>query len=181
MKKIVTLTVVSCLAAASFITLSSFNTPKKPKKNAPPLTAYSITLQGKQMVGTNEEWTWMLVNSNPGNGNNGTLQDVSHWSMALPAAAEAALVSAEVSNDGNNWRSLPIEVERDPSIRVCTSIDVLKFNVGTNGSDPVYYRATFSKRFYDNPYATSWIKTGGGMQGCNMFFFAGLSASERFD
>jgi hypothetical protein len=180
MKKIATLTVVSILATASAITLSSFSTPKKPKKNAP-VTAYTIALEGKQMVGANEEWTWSLTNTNPGNGDNGTLQDVSHWSMALPAAAEAALVSAEYSNDGSNWHSLPVEVERDPSIRACTTIDVLKFNVGTNGTAPVYYRATFNKKFYDNPYATSWIKTGGGRLGCNMFFFAGLSASERFD
>jgi len=180
MKKKLTLAAVSLLVTGSVLTLSSFTTPKKPTKNAP-LTAYSITLQGKQMVGTNEEWTWALTNPNPGNGDNGTLQDVSHWSMALPPAAEAALVTAEYSNDGTNWHNLPVEVERDPSIRACTTIDVLKFNVGTNNTNPVYYRATFNKKFNQNPYASSWIKTGGGRMGCNMYYFVGIAGSERFD
>ena len=179
MKKFSTLFGAGIVATCLF-TFSSYSPIKKPKKPAPAM-AYSIQLIGKEDVGTGEQWTWSLTNPNPGNGNNGTLQDVSHWSMALPATAEAALVSAEYSNDGSNWHSLPIEVERDPSIRVCTTIDVLKFNVGTNGADPVYYRAAFSKKFNNNAYATSYIKTGGGLTGCNLYYFAGLSASERFD
>ncbi len=146
-----------------------------------PAMAYSIQLVGKEDVGTGEKWTWSLTNPNPGNGNDGTLQDVSHWSMALPATAEAALVSAEYSNDGSNWHSVSINVDRDPAIKACTSIDVLKFDVGTTGSDAIYYRATFSKKFNNNAYATSYIKTGGGISGCNLYYFAGVSATERFD
>ena len=136
--------------------------------------AYSVALQSKNMIGTNEQWTWMLTNPNPGNGNNGTLQNVSHWDIALSPTAEAALVSAEYSYDGINWFSLSIEVERDPSIRMCTQADVLKFNIGTDGSQPVYYRATFDEQFTQNAYATSYIKTGGGLQGCNLYYFNGM-------
>ena len=143
--------------------------------------AYTISLHNKVDVGTGEEWTWVVTNPNPGNGNNGTLQDISHWDMALPPQAEAALVSAEYSRDGNNWNSVSIEMDRDPSIRVCTSTDVLKFNVGSNGDQPLYFRCTFNKKFNVNAYATSYIKTGGGLQGCNMYYFAGVAGSERFD
>jgi hypothetical protein len=179
MKKVSTL-FGACIIATSFFTFSSF-APGKPVKVKATVAAYAITLQSREMVGNNEQWTWSLTNPNPGNGQDGTLQDVSHWSMALPPAAEAALVSAEYSNDGTNWHSLPSEVDRDPSIRACTSMDVLKFNIGTDGQNATYYRATFNKKFNLNPYATSWIKTGGGLQGCNMAWFQGISGSERFD
>ena len=66
------------------------------------------------------EWTWVLTNPNPGNGEDGTLQNVSHFSIALNAEAEAALISAEYSFDGITWVSVPIELERDPAIRECT-------------------------------------------------------------
>jgi hypothetical protein len=180
MKKVFTIASASLLVTASVLTLSSFTTPKKPKKKAPAM-AYTITLQGKQTAGANEEWVWVLNNPNPGNGNNGTLQDVSHWSMALPPQAEDALVAVQYSDDGNNWHDLPVNVDRDPSIKLCTTIDVLKFNIGTKGTDPVYYKAVFNKKFNYNPYATSYIKTGGGMAGCNMYYFGGLAGSERFD
>lgn len=169
----------SCLFVSSLIIFSAFTTGKKIKK--PVVSSYAITLLDRTMTGTAEEqWTWELVNPNPGNGNNGTLQDVSHWSMALPPVAEAALVSAEYSRDGNTWHSVTIEMERDPSIRVCTSIDVLKFDVGTTGSQPVYYRATFNQKFNYNAYATSYIKTGGGLKGCNLYYFGGIGV-QRFD
>lgn len=180
MKKIFTISSLTLLVSVPVLTLSSFTRPGDPAAKAP-VSAYSISLQGKTMVGENEEWVWVLTNPNPGNGQNGTLQDVSHWSMALPPQAEAALVAVQYSRDGNNWHNLPVNVDRDPSIRLCTSIDVLKFDVGSNGSDAVYYKASFNKKFGNNPYATSYIKTGGGLQGCNMFFFAGLSGVERFD
>ncbi len=161
------------------ISLSSFNNEKNEKKST--ADAYTIDLMTNSVVGTNQEWTWRLTNPNPGNGLNGTLQNVSHWSVPLSAAAEAALVSAEYSFDGVTWFSLPTEVERDPSIRACTSVDVLKFNVGTVGSQPTYYRATFSVAFAVNPYAVSYIKAG-VRQGCNIYTYAGISTTgQRFD
>ena len=163
----------------SLIAFSAFTPGKKSKKAV--VSSYAVTLLDRSALATAEEqWTWELVNPNPGNGNNGTLQDVSHWDMALPPAAEAALVSAEYSRDGNSWHSVGIEMDRDPSIRACTSIDVLKFPVSTNGSDPVYFRCTFNQKFNYNAYATSYIKTGGGREGCNLYYFGGLGA-QRFD
>jgi hypothetical protein len=162
------------------IGFSSFNNVKKEKKST--ANAYTIDLVTNSIVGTNREWTWRLANPNPGNGLEGTLQNVSHWDISLSPAAEAALVSAEYSFDGITWISVPIEIERDPAIRACTTNDVLKFNAGTVGSEPTYYRATFSEDFPVNPNATSYIKAG-VRQGCNVYPFAGIGgvAAPRND
>ena len=172
MKHLFKTALVVAIIAASFVTLSSF----LKKKATSAADSYQIVLVSKSTTGSNTEWTWQLTNNNPGNGNNGTLQDVSHWDVALNTQAEAALVSAEYSFDGVNWQASTIEVVRDPSIRVCTTVDVLKFNAGTSGSTPTYYRATFNADMAINPYATSWIKTGGGLQGCNMYYYSGMGS-----
>jgi hypothetical protein len=167
-KSVIVLTVI----AASFVTFSAFES-----KTTKAADSYVISLLSKETVGGNTTWSWSLVNPNPGNGNNGTLQDVSHWSVPLNAACEAALVSAESSYDGVNWASVSTSVDRDPSIRACTTVDVLKYDRGTSGIAPTYFRATFNTDFVVNPWATSWIKTGGGLQGCNMYFFSGMGAA----
>lgn len=130
----------------------------------------------KNSTGTDTEWTWSLTNPNPGNGSNGTLRDVSHWDVSLPAQAEAALVSAEYSFDGVTWHNSPIVVERDFSIKLCTLVDVLKFDAGTTGNAPTYYKAIFDADFTLNPFATSWIKNGGGQQGCNLYYYTGMGS-----
>jgi len=176
MKHFFTLTVIAALATASVITLSAFNS----KKSAT-ATEYQVVCASKTQVGANYEWCWMITNPNPGNGNDGTLQNISHWSVPLSLTAEAALVSAEYSFDGITWYGVSIEMERDPSIRACTTTDVLKFNAGTVGGDPTYYRATFSSDFTINPYATSYIKGGAnyGTNGskCNVHMFAGVNSN----
>lgn len=164
---------IAAIAALS-ISLFSFNTDVKKQT----VTSYTITLLGIEKVGTNDVWTWTLTNTNPGNGSNGTLQDVSHWSLPLCPAAEAALVSAEYSYDGINWISSSIQIERDPSIRLCTREDVLKFDAGTSGSTTTYYRATFNRVFSVDAWAQSYIKTGGGLQGCNMYTYTGVGCTE---
>jgi hypothetical protein len=166
----------SLIAAIAVVclTLSSFRSEVK-KSNA---TSYTITLVGIEKVAANDVWTWTLTNTNPGNGSDGTLQDVSHWSLPLCPAAEAALVSAQYSYDGITWISSSINIDRDPSIRLCTKEDVLKFDVGTSGTAPTYYRATFNKVFTVDPFAYSYIKTGGGLQGCNVYTYAGVGCYE---
>ena len=177
MKHFFKLTCVAAVLTAGIITLSSFNKKEKATTN---VDAYSIQLLSTT---SNEsrgafEWTWVLTNPNPGNGSNGTLQDVSHFSVALNAAAEAALVSAEYSFDGITWISVPVLVDRDPAIKQCTTNDVLKFDAGTVGGQPTYYRASFNQEFIANPYATSWIKTG-TRGGCNMYFFTGVGPASN--
>lgn len=169
----------SFIAAASAVifTLSSFKSKTIPTA-IKPTASYEITLLSTEVVGSNQVWTWKLVNPLPGNGDNGTLQNVSHWSLPLCPQMESALVSAQYSFDQENWTNVPIEMERDPSIRLCTSVDVLKFDIGTNGTQPNYYRIVFNKILTVNPTATSYIKTGGGLRGCNLYYYAGIGCSE---
>jgi hypothetical protein len=174
MKHLFKTAVVAVVIAASFVTLSSFLADKKAETAV--TDAYTITLCTKITAGTNTEWTWQITNPNPGNGQDGTLQDISHWSVPLNADAEAALVSAQYSFDGVTWYAVNTSVDRDPSIRACTTVDVLKYDMGTTGSAPTYYRATFSQDFVVNPFAKSWVKTGGGLQGCNLYYFSGMGS-----
>jgi hypothetical protein len=173
MKHLFKTAIVVAVIAASFISLSAFVSTKT---TATTVDSYQIVLISKQAVGANTEWTWQVTNPNPGNGTNGTLQDISHWSVPLNAEAEAALVSAQYSFDGTTWQSATTSVDRDPSIRQCTSVDVLKYDVGTSGGNSTYYRATYANDFVVNPFATSWVKTGGGIQGCNLYYFSGTGA-----
>jgi hypothetical protein len=174
MKHLFKTAMVVAVITASFVSFSAFISNNKAESTS--IDSYQIVLVTKNTVGTNTEWTWQLTNPNPGNGQNGTLQDVSHWSLALNEQAEAALVSAEYSDDGVNWNAATTIVERDPSIRSCTGVDVLKYDVGTSGNAPKYYRANFNADFVTNPFATSWIKTGGGQQGCNLYYYSGMGA-----
>jgi len=175
MKHFFKLTMVAAVTTTTIFGLSAFNSKHNDLK--PAADAYLINLDSKVSDGANETWTWSLTNPNPGNGDNGTLQNVSHFDMALTPDAEAALVSAEYSFDGITWISSTIEGERDPAIRNCTKVDVLKFNAGTVGSQPTYYRATFSQTFEPNPYATSWIRSG-IKTGCNVYYFSGIGSPK---
>jgi hypothetical protein len=176
MKHFFKLTILASVVTALIFGLSAFTSAKKATNTA----SYQLTLLEKSVIGTNQTWTWSLVNPNPGNGDNETLQDVSHLSFPLNALAEAALVSAEYSYDGVNWTTNPISMDRDPAIKQCTSVDVLKFDIGTTGTAPLYYRITLNEQFETNAWATCYIKTGGGRNGCNMYYFAGV-AGQKLD
>lgn len=174
MKTIYKATLLFIAAVSTAFILSSFVKSERSSNTS----AYQISMISTEMVGTNQVWTWTLSNPNPGNGTEGTLQDVSHWSLPLCPAAEAALVSAQYSFDGVTWITVPIFMDRDPSIRICTNVDVLKFDIGTTGTSPNYYRITFNRAFTGNPLAVSYIKTGGGIKGCNMYIYYGVGCNE---
>jgi len=175
MKHLFTATIVAIIATVSVIGFSSF----KAKKASSNTTGYQIDLVSTTSENGYQTWVWSLYNPNPGNGNDGTLQNLSHWDISLPSDAEMALVSAEYSTDnGITWVSVPLEMERDPAIRACTKNDVLKFNVGTIGTQTNLYRVVFNDEFTSNQYATSWVKTGGGLQGCNCQYFVGVGSSK---
>lgn len=169
MKHFFKFTCTAAILTAGLLSLSAFTTPKELSTTS----MYQIDLVSKTSDGANETWTWSLTNPNPGNGLNNTLQNVSHFDIVLNAQAEASLVSAEYSFDGITWVSVPLEIERDPAIRQCTTTDVLKFNAGTVGSSPTYYRLTVNEEFDANPYSTSWINSG-NRTGCNSYYFAGI-------
>ena len=102
MKHFFKFTILASVVTASIFGLSAFRAPKKATA-----ASYQIDLisNSRAIDGTSDSWTWSLSNPNPGNGNDGTLQDVSHWSIQISPEAEAALVSAEYSFVGITWYS----------------------------------------------------------------------------
>src|SRR5436189_6284591 len=79
MKHFFKLTILASVVAALIFGLSAFTPVKKANAN---VDSYQISLVDKTTDGANETWTWSLVNTNPANGNNGTLQYVSHFDIA---------------------------------------------------------------------------------------------------
>jgi hypothetical protein len=86
---------------------------------------------------------WSVINTNPGNGSNGTSKDMSHWNWVLPTCIEFSKVlnayyTGTWSPDFANWTSFtPVNVV-DPS-QSCNTGNVIKFNFGTSGNATSYY------------------------------------------
>jgi hypothetical protein len=177
MNIVIKTTCVFAIAVASFATFSAFNSEKKASTATNPPAPYTITLiASNELINGLYCWTWQITNPNPGNGSEGTLQDISHWSVPFNPATEAALVAASYSYNGTTFISTSPVMDRDPSIKACTGSDVLKFDIGTSGTMPTYYRVCLNQAFTTNPLSVSFIKTGGGQQGCNSYLFAGTGA-----
>jgi hypothetical protein len=148
-------TFFTCLIIAG-IGILSFRpaTESKPTANE-----YNAQLISTQQVGTNYEWVWSVTNPNPGNGTNGTMQDLSHWSLAISNLVSLQdIVSVAYSTDGINWISLPVSFAIDKS-QECYQGTVLKFDHGTTGGDPMYYQLVVNKEFTTG-YTTANFKSG---------------------
>jgi hypothetical protein len=64
--------------------ISNTDVPQDPPCSKP----YDIRLVWKKLITEGEhagswEWIWSIQNPNPGNGTNGTVQDLSHWGITL--------------------------------------------------------------------------------------------------
>jgi len=135
--------------------------------------AYSITLIGPTQVGENWDWVWAITNPNPGNGSNGTVQDLSHWDMDFASCLDwTSVVGAAHSDDGIHWTSFTPSLEVDASAP-CTNGPVLKFDFGTNGSRTSYYRLTLNHN-YQQGVTPGYYKSG-RKTGCIPFYFIGIS------
>ncbi len=137
--------------------------------------AYNIVLESKTLVNGNWEWVWSVQNTNPGGGNNGTIQDLSHWGMQFGACVNpATFVSAAYSADGNTWTSFTASIQQDVS-QSCMTTPVLKFDFGTIGSAKSYYRLTVSQEYL--PAQVPGYYKSGTNTGCCTFYFTGMGCS----
>jgi hypothetical protein len=138
--------------------------------------AYAITLESLTQVGNNWEWVWSVQNQNPGNGNNGTVQDLSHWGMQFgECVIPSSVIAAAYSSNGSNWTSFTPSYEVDPS-QDCMSTPVLKFDYGTSGSAKSYYRVTVNADYI--PSATPGYYKSGNKTGCCTFYFTGIGCED---
>jgi len=135
---------------------------------------YDVLLESKTPVNGNWEWVWSFQNTNPGNGTNGTAQDLSHWGIPFGACfPTSSIVGAAYSSDGINWTSFTPIIHVDPSVS-CLTTPVLKFDFGTVGSIKSYYRLTLSQDF-PPAWSPAYAKSGSN---CCIFNFDGIGCND---
>ncbi len=153
---------------------------------------YSITLESTTANGNGTyTWIWSLKNPAPGNGTNGTVQDLSHWDIVLnnccspcsggsTGAQLSDIVSAATSTNGTSWQSFTPTLQQDPSVLNSCGLStgpVLKFDVGTTGSAKIYYRLIVSRNFQVYENAASVYKSG-KRTGCGTICYPGMGCPE---
>ena len=136
-------------------------------------TTYDAALIEVSQQGVNEyAWTWTVTNPSPGTGSDGTLQNLSHWSMAVGDVIQLSnIVSVSYSLDGIGWSELPVSLAIDKS-QDCYTGTVLKFDYGTFGSEPTYYKLVVNAPF-SQTVVTANFKSG-KVTGCYNGYVASL-------
>lgn len=138
--------------------------------------AYTVILESRTYENGNWVWIWSVQNSNPGNGSNGTVQNLSHWGMQFGACmAISSVVGAAYSGDGSNWTSFSPSYQVDPS-QGCMTTPVLKFNYGTTGSVKSYYKLIINTEMPTGT-STAYYKSGSNT-GCCTFSFTGIGCDD---
>ncbi len=188
MRKIVLLTIVSVIALTVF-----YSCEKTAKNEAAEASAkMEDGATAKPPVGTNNcydfqitmtrtyadgqtTFIWKIVNPKPGNGKNGTQQDLSHWAFKpqcvggedLNYHPQDILAAYYSYNNDYSWNQIipTPKMKADPSSS-CMSPEehVFKFDFGTSGSKPTYYKLVL---------AGNWAAAGDGGNGG--FVKAGLA------
>lgn len=157
-----------CFGAA----VAAFDTAGATESSA---ATYDAALIEVSQQGAGEyAWTWTVTNPSPGNGDNGTLQNLSHWSMAVGDVIQLSdIVSVSYSLDGIGWSELPVSLAIDKS-QDCYTNTVLKFDHGTIGSEPTYYKLITNKAF-SQAVVTANFKSG-KVTGCYNGYVSSLGA-----
>ena len=138
---------------------------------------YQVAMQRTYANGQTT-FIWTITNPCPGNGQNGTLQDLSHWVMVPGQCLVdnfADLVEVAY-NQGAGWivfNPMPtLEPDQSMVNQGCITGNVLKFNAGTNGATPTSYRVILDGNWgTDN---LSLFFKSGGITGCCAASFTGL-------
>lgn len=142
-------------------------------------TAYTVVLESRTLINANWEWIWSVQNSNPGNGNNGTVQNLSHWGMQLsPCVPWTSVTGASYSSDGITWTGFTPAYQSDPS-QGCMTMPTLKFDYGTTGSAKSYYKLVLNQEYVAVPTA-GYYKSGANT-GCCTFVFSGIGCGGDDD
>jgi len=180
MKKIFQVSSVALIAASSLIYSCQKETEtasteklepqkclqdKKGSSNTLSTTPYNVYLYE---IKSNEDgtytWEWRVRNLNPGNGNNGTVQDLSHWGITLGECIKPEnIVSGATSTNGTSWTPFTPEFKKDPS-QNCYNENIIKFDVGTSGTNISYYRLTINKNVSHT--GVTGIYKSGNRTGC---------------
>jgi hypothetical protein len=141
--------------------------------------AYIILLESRNLVNGKWEWVWSVQNSNPGNGNNGTVQNLSHWGIQFGSCFTwSSVVGAAYSADGSNWNSFTPLYQADPS-QSCMTTPVLKFDFGTAGTAKSYYKLVVDREYQVLP-SPGYYKSGANT-GCCTLTYPGMGCGDDGD
>jgi hypothetical protein len=134
---------------------------------------YNVSLS-RTFASGQTTFVWTITNPNPGNGSGTTLQDLSHWSFVPGCPGNNGLeqnwsdiIKAEYSYDnGATWTLIsPTPVLAPDPSQTCSSANVFKFNVGTNGSTPTLYKLVVMGNYAQDNNNFAVFKSG-GRTGC---------------
>ena len=122
-------------------------------------------------------WIWEIKNDNPGNGTNGTVQDLSHWGIDLGTCIKLTdIIEAAYSQDGKTWIKFTPEFQVDKS-QNCSSLSYVKFDFGTTGSQISYYKLIITKNV--THVDTKAIYKSGTNTGCGKFLTCGFGCPDE--
>lgn len=143
----------------------------KPTPNVENCTGYTVTAVATHPTLTTTEIVWTITNPNPGNGSGKTLQDLSHWNFAPPACLDenwqdVISTSYRFGTSGDFIDLGNPDIKPDPSIRTCSEDDVVKFDIGTNGSTPTQYKITLQGLYEVGGDLTVYFKSGNNTGCC---------------
>jgi hypothetical protein len=180
MKKImIFLAGLLCLATLAFLGCKKENSSPGLTSDAKPVATGDCSNYKVDLVKTSDAFTttftWSITNLKPGNGTNGTTQNLSHWTFIPGCPGPDGLeqnwddiLTAAYSTDGSTF--IPIiptpELVPDPS-QSCTSANLFKFNQGTSGSTPTYYRLVVAGKYSDGD-VTAYFKSGAATGCCSL-------------
>lgn len=140
---------------------------------------YTVKLESGQPAANNGlyTWIWSIQNPNPGNGSNGTVQDLSHWGIQFGQCFNwSHVVASAYSYNGSTWNSFTPEYKIDRS-QNCVTTPLFKFNAGTNGNAKTYFRLVLNTSYSAGGNAFGYFKSGSSMPCCT-FNFVGISCNE---
>ncbi len=135
----------------------------KPSGGSESCTGYEVTLSSSY-DGVNTTFTWKIVNPKPGNGSNGTIQNLSHWTFDATGCLEtywASVISASYKyGDAAEFTliSPTPQIKPDPSQK-CTTANVFKFDFGTSATTATYYQLVLSGNWSTAKH-TAYFKSG---------------------
>ncbi|MEO8795946.1 MAG: hypothetical protein ABI390_10800 [Daejeonella sp.] len=133
---------------------------------------YAVRLASVTKTDAGWEWVWTVQNFHPGNGSNGTVQDLSHWDIDLGTCVTTSdIVSSSVSTNGNTWTANEVAFKQDKS-QDCYNNSIFKFNLGTAGSAVSYYKIVLNKAVAKSSVLA--VYKSGKNTGCGIFETCGF-------
>jgi hypothetical protein len=149
---------------------SSALSKKLPPVNSTACEAYDVTLDVDHTTMPGKTiFTWSISNPNPGNGSNGTTQDLSHWNL-VPGLCldnnwqDLVYAGYRVGEATSFYEILNPTIKPDPSIKDCFRDDVFKFDAGTVGNHVSQFRLILNGHW--NSASTSAYFKSGSNTGC---------------